>query len=112
MVNLYSYRFPLTYTDPISEQESIVRVEMNITKGALDEFTAGSIACDYIGRYLFSRYSFNLLPNDRKDARILTFGRKSVELENWKRKLLEVDICEYLILLHFKTLKYFSFRRI
>ena len=94
MVNLYSYRFPLTYTDPISEQESIVRVEMNITKGTLDEFTAGTIACDYIGNYLFSQYSFNLLPNDRKDATILTFSRKSVKLENWKRQLHELDRCE------------------
>ena len=94
MVNLYSYRFRLTYTDPISEQESNVRVEMNITKGALDEFTAGSIAGDYIGRHLFSRYNFNMLPNDRKDAIVLTFNRKSVELRNLKKKLLELDICK------------------
>ena len=109
MVNLYNYSFNLSYTNPISEQESMVQVEMNISKGALDEFTAGSIAGDYIGRHLFSRYNFNMLPNDRKDATILTFNRKSVELRNFKRKLLELDICEYLILLQSKSLKFFKF---
>ena len=78
----------------MSGDQNNVRVKMNISKGELDEFTAGVIALDYIGQYLFSRYFFNLLPEDRKDATVLTFNRQSVELENMKKKLHELDICK------------------
>ena len=94
MVNLYQYQFNLAYTDPMSGEQSNVRIKMNISKGQLDEFTAGVIALDYIGQHLFSRYLFNLLPEDRKDATELTFNRQSLELENMKQKLHELDICK------------------
>ena len=94
MVNLYQYQINLAYTDPISGDQSDVRVMIYISKGKLDEFTAGSIAGGYIGQHLFSRYFFNLLPEDRKDATVLTFNRQSVELENMKQKLHELDICK------------------
>ena len=98
MVNLYKHRSTLTYTSPRSNQDSTVHVEMNVSKGAMDEFTAGTIAADYIGKHLFSRFAFDLLPMDRKDAIVLNYNRKSFELEEMKRKLHQLDICEYLLL--------------
>ena len=95
MVNLYHYQFTVEYTDPIGGHVSVVDVLFNVSKGALDELTAGNIAYDFVGRHLFSRYLVFLLPENRKDAIVLTFSRNSVELEEMKQKLHELDICEY-----------------
>ena len=95
MVNLYHYQFNVVYTDPMSGQENVADVQLNVSKRALEEFTAETIAHDYVGRYLFSQYLMNLLPDDRKDATVLKFSRNSVELEHMKQKLHELDICEY-----------------
>lgn len=78
----------------MSGQETAADVQMNVTKRALEGLTAEIIAYDFVGRYLFSRYLMNLLPDDRKDATVLKFSRNSVELEEMKQKLHELDICE------------------
>ena len=98
MVNLYHYRFTIVYTDPTNNQEHDVNIHMKISKRKMDKFTAETISYDFVGRHLFSQYLFNLLPNDRKNATVLTFNRNSDELEIMKQKLHEYDICKYQIL--------------
>ena len=94
MVNLYHYQFNVVYTDPMGGQETVANVHMNVSKGALAETTAETIAFDFVGRYLFSRYLVNLFPYHRRDATVLKYSRNSFELEHMKQKLHELDICE------------------